>query len=204
MGFKGELRGPEEDSVDVALHPAAERVHVVRRVVHATPGQVGADCLEEIGVPSRHRSDERVEIGRYCSLGARVTFLAGGNHRLDGASTYPFRRIFYRGEPEGRSNGPIVVGNDVWIGREAIVLSGCTIGDGAVIGARAVVTRDVAPYAIVAGNPAETIRMRFEPDEIAALLRIRWWEWPPEEIHARMEFFEGPLAAFLAEFDPGP
>ncbi|MBW2269188.1 MAG: CatB-related O-acetyltransferase [Deltaproteobacteria bacterium] len=151
----------------------------------------------------RHQADESVEIGRYCSLGAQVTFLAGGNHRLDHVSTYPFQRIFYRGPPEGVSRGPIAVGNDVWIGREALVLSGCTIGDGAVIGARSVVTRDVDPYAIVAGNPAVPIRLRFASEEVAALLRIRWWEWSPEMIHSRMAWFERPVAAFVAEFDPG-
>jgi virginiamycin A acetyltransferase len=78
--------------------------------------------------------------------------------------------------------GDTVIGNDVWIGREAMVLPGVTIGDGAVIGARSVVTRDVEPYQIVAGNPARTVRQRFSDDEVAELLRIRWWDWPIEHI----------------------
>lgn len=149
----------------------------------------------------RHMDDERISIGSYCSIGPGVTFMAGGNHRIDTASSYPFRRIFERGPRSAVSRGALVVGNDVWIGREALVLSGCTVGDGAVIGARAVVSRDVPPYAVVAGNPAQVVRKRFEPEVVAALLRIRWWEWPPERIRERLEWFEGPVESFVERFD---
>ncbi len=80
------------------------------------------------------------------------------------------------------NKGDIVVGNDVWIGYEAVILAGVTIGDGAIIGARAVVTRDVPPYTIVGGVPAKPIRKRFDEDTIARLLELRWWDWPEERI----------------------
>ncbi|RUX91838.1 CatB-related O-acetyltransferase [Mesorhizobium sp. M7D.F.Ca.US.004.03.1.1] len=95
-------------------------------------------------------------------------------------------------------NGPTEIGNDVWIGRRAIIMPGITIGDGAVVGAGSIVTKDVAPYAIVAGNPAKLIRNRFTDDQIARLLAIRWWEWSDEKIIAEQPRFFGPVDAFIA------
>lgn len=111
------------------------------------------------------------------------------NHTLISASTYPFP-IFYEAWGLERSRvtdawdnrGDIVIGNDVWIGYEAVVLAGVTIGDGAIIGARAVVTRDVLPYTIVGGVPAKPIRKRFDERSIDKLLALRWWDWPQEKI----------------------
>ena len=85
------------------------------------------------------------------------------------------------------SKGPTRIGNDVWIGDGATILSGVTIGDGAVVGARAVVAQDVPPYHVVAGNPAREVRARFAPEVVAALLRIRWWDWPLDGIRAQVE-----------------
>jgi len=121
--------------------------------------------------------DHVVTIGGYCSVAANVEFIIGGNHHTERISTFPFAGA---GGPS--SKGPITVGNDVWIGKNALILSGITVGDGAAIGANSVVTRDVRPYAIVAGNPAREIRRRFADEEVEALLRIAWWSWPEAEV----------------------
>jgi virginiamycin A acetyltransferase len=130
---------------------------------------------------------ERLIIGRYCAIAARVRFLMpGANHADLGPSTYPFG-IF--GEPwaektmdlvmSAPSRGDTVVGNDVWFGYGAVVLPGVTIADGAVVAANTVVTADVPPYAIVAGNPSRIVRSRFDQADIDRLLRAVWWNWPP-------------------------
>lgn len=132
----------------------------------------------------------RLTIGRYCAIAHRATFLMpGANHAMAGPSTYPFgimggafANALPLAEYPWRGGGPIVVGNDVWLGTECCVLPGVTIGHGAVIGARAVVTRDVPPYAVVAGNPAEIRRMRFDAGTIESLLAIAWWDWPAERV----------------------
>lgn len=143
------------------------------------------------GVPNilRYAGDiEPVIIGSYCSIADGVSIYAGGNHRADWVSTFPFRIVFnlpgalQDGIPESR--GPVTIGNDVWIGRWATIMSGVTIGDGAVVGARAVVAKNVRPYAIVVGNPAREIRRRFSDETIERLLKVRWWDWPEEEIIA--------------------
>lgn len=129
---------------------------------------------------------ERICIGSFCSIADEVAIFGGGEHRTDWVSTFPLRIAFgdslagRDGHP--RSKGPTTIGNDVWIGFRAMVLSGVTVGDGAVIGAGAVVTVDVDPYAIVAGNPAKVVRYRFTASEIEKLLSLRWWEWDSEKI----------------------
>ena len=130
--------------------------------------------------------DHEVIVGNYTSIAAEVIFLLGGEHHPEWVSTFPFR-IRYGlpgmgedGQPTSR--GPIVVGNDVWLGRGVTVLSGVTIGDGAVVGARSLVVKDVEPYTVVGGVPARVIRKRFDDRQIEALLAIRWWDWPEEEI----------------------
>ncbi|WP_329955284.1 CatB-related O-acetyltransferase [Xanthomonas albilineans] len=131
---------------------------------------------------------ERVEVGAFCSFAEGVLIFGGGEHRPDWVTTYPLRIAFNSpnagqdGHPH--TKGYTVIGNDVWIGHGAIVLSGVTVGDGACIGAGAVVSKDVPPYAIVAGNPARVVRMRFEQQIISRLLQIRWWNWPIEKIRA--------------------
>ena len=131
-------------------------------------------------------SDAKVTIGSFCSISRGVVFLTGGVHPVEWVSTFPFRirfgleRAYDDGMPT--SNGPIVVGNDVWIGTEAMILSGVTVGHGAVIAARSVVTRDVPDYAVVAGVPARVIGMRFAEDIVEDLLRIAWWTWDEEQI----------------------
>jgi virginiamycin A acetyltransferase len=131
---------------------------------------------------------DRLRIGKFCAIAAGATFLMnGGNHRHDGFSTYPFA-IFengwngrYPGETEFPFKGDTIVGNDVWIGFEALFMPGVRIGDGAIIASRSVVTADVEPYSIVGGNPAREIRKRFDASTIAALCDIAWWDWDVEK-----------------------
>ena len=138
---------------------------------------------------------DRLYIGKFCSIACGAKFLFNSaNHALGSLSTYPFPIFFEEWDltveniPRAWDNkGNIVVGNDVWIGYEAVVLAGVTIGDGAVIGARAVVTHDVPPYAIMGGVPAKLIRKRFDDDTIQSLLSLRWWDWPEERIAANLE-----------------
>ncbi len=120
-------------------------------------------------------------IGKFCSIAPnRVIIMLGGLHRTDWVSTYPFN-VFYKefkhikGIPF--SKGDVKIGNDVWIGLDAVILSGITIGDGAVIGANSLVTKDVPPYAIVGGDPAKILRYRFDEKTIQKLLEIKWWDW---------------------------
>ena len=133
---------------------------------------------------------DRLVIGKFCSIACGAKFIFNSaNHTLSSLSTYPFPLFFEEWGLEKKdvarawdNKGDIVVGNDVWIGYEAVILAGVTIGDGAVIGARAVVTKDVPPYTIVGGVPAKEIRKRFPEETVAALLEMRWWDWPRERI----------------------
>ncbi len=136
---------------------------------------------------------DRLVIGSFCSIGSGAAFIMAGNqgHRNDWISTFPFYWMCEVEAFNGAANGfepagDTVIGNDVWIGSEAIIMPGVTIGDGAVIGTRALVTRDVAPYAIVGGNPARVIRKRFDEPRIDLLLQMRWWDWPEAQLGAAM------------------
>lgn len=133
---------------------------------------------------------DRLIIGKFCSLAYGVRFLFNSaNHNMDSLSTYPFP-IFYEEwglDPKDvtsswSNKGDIIIGNDVWIGYEAVIMAGVTIGDGAIIGTRALVTKDVPPYTIVGGIPAKPIRKRFSEQTIASLLELEWWNWPKERI----------------------
>ena len=138
---------------------------------------------------------EQLVIGRFCSIACGAKFLFNSaNHTLRSLSTYIFPVLFEEWGldvariPEAWDNrGDIVIGNDVWIGYEAVILAGVTIGDGAIVAARAVVTKDVPPYTIVGGVPARPIRKRFPDAEIAQLLELKWWDWPPERIAASID-----------------
>lgn len=138
---------------------------------------------------------DRLVIGRFCAIATGATFMMnGGNHATSGFSTYPFM-IFGQGwervVPDFPNRGDTVVGNDVWIGHGATIMPGITIGDGAIIAAKAVVSADVRPYTVVAGNPAREVRRRFNDAVVAELLRLRWWDWPVERITAHLEAITG-------------
>lgn len=150
---------------------------------------------------------DRLVIGRFCAIAAGVRFIMNGaNHAMSGLSTYPFN-IFGNGWEEGfdpetwsrELRGDTVVGNDVWIGYDVSIMPGVTIGDGAVIAAHAVVSRDVPPYAIVAGNPAQTVRRRFDDETVARLLAIGWWHWPVEKITRNLAAIRGGRVDALEE-----
>lgn len=147
---------------------------------------------------------DRLLIGKFCSIACGAKFLFNSaNHALGSLSTYPFPIFYDEWGLEGKNvadawdnKGDIALGSDVWIGYEAVILAGVTIGDGAIIGARAVVTRDVPPYAIVGGVPARLIRRRFDDATIEALLDLRWWDWEPERIRQALPALQaGDIAA---------
>jgi acetyltransferase-like isoleucine patch superfamily enzyme len=148
------------------------------------------------GVPTIHThilATTCLHVGNYSSIGSH--FLLGGGHPADSVTTYP-HRILMAMDGAGTDGFPApskdtVVGSDVYAGWGAVILSGVTIGDGAIIGAAAVVTKDVEPYAIVGGNPAKIIRYRFSEEQRQALLQIRWWDWPDDEIRAAVPLLAG-------------
>lgn len=193
------------------VNPANQtRLHLAHLIARR-PGQitVGAHCYgrPKIRFPE---SGARLVIGRYGSIADGVEILLGGNHRLDWATTYPFP-AFPRQWPEaaGRggsdaTRGDVVIGADVWLGSQCLILSGVDIGHGAVVGARAVVTKHVAPYAIVAGNPAREIGKRFSDAQIAALLATRWWLLPEARITTLLPLLMSErIDAFVAALSPG-
>ncbi|MEM7795470.1 MAG: Vat family streptogramin A O-acetyltransferase [Cyanobacteria bacterium P01_C01_bin.118] len=137
---------------------------------------------------------DRLIIGKFCALARGVKFIMNGaNHKMDGFSTYPFQ-IFGNGwekiEPQPEElpyKGDTVIGNDVWIGYEAVIMPGVQVGDGAIIAAKSVVVSNVSPYTVVGGNPAKLIRQRFEDNVIQALLEVAWWNWDIEKITHNLE-----------------
>ncbi len=150
---------------------------------------------------------DRLVIGRFCSIACGAKFLfTSGNHSLRSLATYTFPIFFDEWGLDAKNirdawdnKGDTVIGNDVWIGYEAVILSGVTIGDGAVIGTRAVVTRDVPPYTIVGGVPAKPIRRRFDDETAARLRALRWWDWDEERIRWAIPAIQsGDLAALEA------
>ena len=137
---------------------------------------------------------DRLIIGKFCSIACGARFLMNSaNHTLHSLSTYTFPLFdeeWNQGMKPAESwdnKGDIVIGNDVWIGFEAVVLAGVTIGDGAIIGTHAIVTKDIPPYTIVGGIPARPIRKRFSDEDIASLLALGWWNWPAEKISASLK-----------------
>jgi acetyltransferase-like isoleucine patch superfamily enzyme len=130
---------------------------------------------------------KKLSVGKFCSLGPETIIYLGGNHRTDWVTTYPFTTLDpvaagIQGHPHSR--GDVVIGHDVWMGRASSILSGVKVGHGACISAHAVVTKDVPPYAIVAGNPARIVKYRFNEQQITKLLKIGWWDFPIETIRA--------------------
>lgn len=148
------------------------------------------DCARYLN-PDRDDVDKLI-IGNFCSIGSGAVFMMAGNqgHRSDWISTFPF---FYQDDENFAAAsdgfvraGDTVIGNDVWIGSEAMIMAGVTIGDGAIIASRAVVTNDVAPYEVVGSNPAKHIKFRFSPEQIEMLLEMQWWYWSDEQLKGAM------------------
>lgn len=143
------------------------------------------------GIPNVRQYDNtaKLTIGKYCSIAEDVTIVLGGNHIIKNVSCFSFYETKEYIEewkncniPRSRSHGNVTIGNDVWIGKQALLLSGANIGDGAVVGAGAVIAGKIPPYSIVVGNPAKIIGYRFTPPQCEKLLIIKWWEWPEHKI----------------------
>lgn len=150
-------------------------------------------------------------VGRYCSFAFGVEVFLGGEHRTDFVSTYrfgkypPFDEWYAPSEQTAVGRGDITIGNDVWIGRGAMILSGVTLGDGVIVGAGSVVRQSAPPYAIVVGNPARVAGFRFAPEQIEALLRIRWWDWDEERVRGALEqIMSDDIQAFIDSYDVEP
>ena len=189
------------------IYPRGDRETVyLKRVIHDSRIQVGdytfyndftrnpAEFEKNNVLYHYPVNPEKLVIGKFCSIACGAKFLfSSANHAMRSLSTYPFP-IFHEEWDLPREHvtdawdnkGDIVIGSDVWIGFEAVILQGVTVGDGAIIGARAVVTKDVPPYAIVGGVPARVLRYRFEPDVVSALEKLRWWDWPCETIRLHL------------------
>ena len=139
-------------------------------------------------------NNDKLIIGKYCSVACGAKFMfTSGNHAMKSLSTYAFTIFFNEWDLDWKditkawdNKGDIVIGNDVWIGYESVIMQGVHIGDGAVIGTRAVVTKDVPPYTIVAGVPAQPVKKRFDEKTINKLISIKWWDWSPEKIKEKL------------------
>ncbi|HPT21167.1 MAG TPA: CatB-related O-acetyltransferase [Bacteroidales bacterium] len=146
-------------------------------------------------------NNDRLIIGKFCSIACGAKFLFNGaNHTLNSLSTYPFPVLAGEWDLQVHvteawdNKGDIIIGNDVWIGFEAVIMAGVTIGDGAIIGSRAVVTKDVEPYSIIGGVPAKLIRKRFSDEKIKELLQMKWWNWNEEKIRQKLPELMNPKA----------
>jgi acetyltransferase-like isoleucine patch superfamily enzyme len=152
-------------------------------------------------------TDGKLHIGKYCSFAAEAKIFLGGEHRTDWISTYPFNVLdpafsHIKGHP--RSKGDVSIGNDVWVGRGATIMSGVTVGNGAAIGAYSVVTKDIPDYAIMGGNPAKLLRMRFPPPIVERLQEIRWWDWPNERVRRAVPYLQSAnVNEFLQRVEDG-
>ena len=163
------------------------------------------------GSPDVRWSDSGADLicGKFCSIAGNVRIYLGGNHRSDFISTYPFGHIhkevfnLHKGEGHPSTKGNVVIGNDVWIGEYATIMSGVTIGDGAIIANNSHVVKDIEPYAIYGGNPAKFIKLRFSEDQIASLLKIQWWNWPTDKINENAHLLCSPsIDDFIKMWSP--
>ncbi|TFH90446.1 type B chloramphenicol O-acetyltransferase [Vibrio ouci] len=149
------------------------------------------DCARYL-TPDRDDVDKLI-IGNFCSIGSGAVFMMAGNqgHRSNWVTTFPFfyqNNEHFAGAEDGfQRSGDTVIGNDVWIGSEAMIMAGVTIGDGAIIASRAVVTKDVQPYEVVGSNPAKHIKFRFSPEQIDKLIEMQWWQWSDEQLAGAMK-----------------
>jgi len=134
-------------------------------------------------------NSNNLKIGKYCSIGDNVSILLAGEHRSDWVSTYPFYSFDLDNsvKTDQKTKGQVSIGNDVWIGNNVLILSGVSLADGVIVGAGSVVTKNVEPFQIVAGNPAKPIKKRFTDTQISALLKITWWNWTEEKVKERKD-----------------
>ena len=153
----------------------------------------GPEKFEEYNVLYNYDfSKVKLVMGKFCAIAAETRFIMTGDHKLDAISTYPFP-VFRQGWENAYDvyklpvKGDIIVGNDVWFGYDSLIMNGVTIGHGAIIAARSQVIKDVPPYAIVAGNPAKVVKMRFDDATIERLLQIAWWDWNIEKITKNLQ-----------------
>ena len=158
------------------------------------------------GVAHYMTTDAHVLIGNYCSLAHMLQFYMGMNHNYHLITSYPLTSILNKSNDNKHTDynhHQIIIGSDVWIGGDVIIMSGVHIGNGAVIGAGTVIAKDVPPYAVVVGNPARIIKYRFDEETITRLQRIKWWNWPKENIETFIPQFNDDMTGFLDRFDPG-
>lgn len=127
-----------------------------------------------------------VTIGKFCSIANDLKIITNGNHKYDRASTFPFAELGWtqltKDTVSAYGNGPVTIGNDVWIGGNCTIISNVTIGDGAIIATNSTIVKTVEPYSIVGGNPAKLIKYRFDKDVIDKMLKIKWWDWDVDKI----------------------
>lgn len=149
------------------------------------------------------RTDDRLVIGKFCMIACNVIVLMGGEHETSRVTAFPLKKRLQglQGDNIDSDNkGPVIIGNDVWIGAGAVILSGVKIGSGAIIGAGAVVVKDIPPYAVAAGNPARVVKYRFSEDQIEKLLKIRWWDWEESKIKENIDYFYQDTDSFIRKF----
>ncbi|WP_224488618.1 CatB-related O-acetyltransferase [Robertkochia flava] len=199
------MKGPDKDKTFPLEHH--DRLCFLKNVVKSANITVGDytyyDDFEDVKnfeKNVRYHFDfigDKLSIGKFCMIASGVRFIMNGaNHLTESVSAYPFA-IFGNGwekAMEGKSypiKGDTVIGNDVWIGFNTTIMPGVTIGDGAIIAANSNVTKDVPPYTVVGGNPAQEIRKRFPEEKIRKLLEIRWWDWDIDKITRNIQHLTG-------------
>ena len=202
------MTGPNPNTKHPTLHH--NRVGFLKPIVNAPNIEIGDyTYYDDPGGPEKFVETcvlhhypfigDKLIIGRFCAITEGARFIMNGaNHVMSGFSTYPFN-IFGNGWEKGfdvstwkaELRGDTVIGNDVWIGMNTAIMPGVKIGDGAISAAKSVVTRDVPAYAIVAGNSAKVVKMRFDDDTIARLLKISWWNWPADKIGRNLDAIRG-------------
>ncbi len=166
------------------------------------------DCVLYMDDADRRKDVDKLIIGKYCSIASGAQFMMGGNHghRHDWLAAYPLD-IIEEGKQPGKKfptaflkKGDTIIGNDVWIGYEALIMPGVQIGNGAVIAARAVVTKDIPAYTIVGGNPAKIIKQRFSDEEIQVLSDVAWWDWEEDKIREIIPILRSGDASLLKKY----
>ena len=146
-----------------------------------------------------------LNVGKFCSFGPDIKIFLSSDHPTNLASTFPLKTLFIQKKPwpnlDVVSKGGVNIGNDVWVGANAMIMSGVSIQDGAIIAAGAIVTKNVSPYTIVAGNPAKTVKKRFKNSQIKSLLRIQWWNWEEDKIRKYVSDFYSDIEKFIKLHD---